>query len=47
MNFKKTMLATGVAALMSTAAMAQDVAVIGMVHSIEDRFWNPDQEGRG
>ena len=43
MNFKKTMLATGVAALMSTAAMAQDVAVIG--GSIEDGFWNLIKKG--
>lgn len=43
MNFTKTIAATATAALMSTGAMAQDIAVIGA--SIQDGFWNIIKKG--
>ncbi len=43
MKFTKTIAATAVAALMSTGAMAQDIAVI--VGSAQDGFWNMVKKG--
>lgn len=43
MNFTKTIAATAVAAIVSTGAMAQDIAVI--VGSAQDGFWNMVKKG--